>query len=75
MGIETDEIPFGVRARQAGKLFRGGKQDDISVIVAIISPSPFPSASSSCSSTSSPTSTSQMGAGSEGTKITVAPSS
>ena len=27
MGIETDEIPFGVRARQAGKMFRGGKQD------------------------------------------------
>ncbi|KAF9523003.1 hypothetical protein CPB83DRAFT_910953 [Crepidotus variabilis] len=36
---ETDEeVPFGRRARQAGKVFRGGKHDDISVIVAVISP-------------------------------------
>ena len=26
-GIKPDEIPFAVRARQAGKVFRGGKQD------------------------------------------------
>jgi len=51
---EEDEVPFGQRARLAGKSFRGGKQDgmlvtrrgmsthacpDISVIVAVISPS------------------------------------
>ncbi|KAF4622016.1 hypothetical protein D9613_009171 [Agrocybe pediades] len=37
---DQDEIPFAVRAKQAGKTFRGGKQDDISVIVAVISPTP-----------------------------------
>ncbi|KII84710.1 hypothetical protein PLICRDRAFT_57238 [Plicaturopsis crispa FD-325 SS-3] len=34
----TDEIPFARRAREHGKAFRGGKNDDISVIVAVISP-------------------------------------
>ncbi|KAK2459850.1 hypothetical protein APHAL10511_008171 [Amanita phalloides] len=33
-----DEVPFARRAREAGKDFRGGKNDDISVIVAVISP-------------------------------------
>ncbi|KAF8621707.1 hypothetical protein AX15_007568 [Amanita polypyramis BW_CC] len=33
-----DEVPFARRAREAGKMFRGGKNDDISVIVAVISP-------------------------------------
>lgn len=33
-----DEVPFARRAREAGKIFRGGKNDDISVIVAVISP-------------------------------------
>jgi len=35
-----DEIPFGRRAREEGRLFRGGKPDDISVLVAVISPAP-----------------------------------
>lgn len=35
---EADEVPFARRAREAGRVFRGGKQDDISVIVAVISP-------------------------------------
>ncbi|TFK71397.1 hypothetical protein BDN72DRAFT_837606 [Pluteus cervinus] len=35
---EDDEIPFARRAREAGKSFSGGKRDDISVIVAVISP-------------------------------------
>ncbi|RXW25812.1 hypothetical protein EST38_g39 [Candolleomyces aberdarensis] len=35
---EPDEVPFARRAREAGRVFRGGKQDDISVIVAVISP-------------------------------------
>ncbi|TFK35859.1 hypothetical protein BDQ12DRAFT_266453 [Crucibulum laeve] len=33
-----DEVPFARRAREVGKVFRGGKNDDISVIVAVISP-------------------------------------
>jgi len=34
-----DEIPFGRRAREEGRLFNGGgKLDDISVLVAVISP-------------------------------------
>jgi hypothetical protein len=36
--VEADEVPFARRAREAGKTFRGGKNDDISVIVAVISP-------------------------------------
>jgi len=35
---KADEVPFARRAREAGKVFRGGKNDDISVIVAVISP-------------------------------------
>ncbi|EKM77252.1 hypothetical protein AGABI1DRAFT_108357 [Agaricus bisporus var. burnettii JB137-S8] len=35
---EEDEIPFGRRAREIGKRFCGGKDDDISVVVAVISP-------------------------------------
>ncbi|KAH9939727.1 phosphatase 2C-like domain-containing protein [Epithele typhae] len=34
---ETD-VPFAKRAREQGKLFEGGKPDDISVLVAVISP-------------------------------------
>ncbi|THU98530.1 hypothetical protein K435DRAFT_838066 [Dendrothele bispora CBS 962.96] len=33
-----DEVPFARRARESGKSFKGGKGDDISVIVAVISP-------------------------------------
>lgn len=35
---EEDEVPFARRAREAGKRFSGGKNDDISVVVAVISP-------------------------------------
>jgi hypothetical protein len=35
-----DEVPFARRAREQGKTFRGGKIDDISVLVAVISPAP-----------------------------------
>ncbi|KAG6914551.1 hypothetical protein DXG01_016660 [Tephrocybe rancida] len=35
-----EETPFARRAREAGKLFRGGKKDDISVVVAIVAPVP-----------------------------------
>ncbi|KIM37457.1 hypothetical protein M413DRAFT_13389 [Hebeloma cylindrosporum] len=43
--VDVGEIPFARRAKLNGRRFRGGKVDDISVIVAIISPSP-PSATS-----------------------------
>ncbi|KAI0319464.1 hypothetical protein OF83DRAFT_1109968 [Amylostereum chailletii] len=33
-----EEIPFARRAREEGKSFNGGKTDDISVLVAVISP-------------------------------------
>ncbi|KAH7923582.1 hypothetical protein BV22DRAFT_571653 [Leucogyrophana mollusca] len=33
-----DEVPFARRAREQGRPFRGGKIDDISVLVAVISP-------------------------------------
>lgn len=39
MQREDDETPFARRARDAGRRFGGGKKDDISVIVAVISPS------------------------------------
>ncbi|KAI0349827.1 hypothetical protein OH77DRAFT_1525352 [Trametes cingulata] len=32
------EVPFARRAREQGRLFEGGKPDDISVLVAVISP-------------------------------------
>lgn len=35
-----DEVPFARRAREQGKSFKGGKIDDISVLVAVISPAP-----------------------------------
>jgi hypothetical protein len=35
---DDDEIPFARRAREVGKRFCGGKNDDISVVVAVISP-------------------------------------
>ncbi|KAJ7600397.1 phosphatase 2C-like domain-containing protein [Mycena floridula] len=35
---EEDEVPFARRARENGKHFTGGKNDDISVVVAVISP-------------------------------------
>jgi hypothetical protein len=34
----SDEVPFARRAREVGKRFSGGKNDDISVVVAVISP-------------------------------------
>ncbi|KAA1471045.1 hypothetical protein DENSPDRAFT_849975 [Dentipellis sp. KUC8613] len=37
-GRRDDEIPFARRAREEGRVFRGGKADDISVLVAVISP-------------------------------------
>ncbi|KAG9312609.1 hypothetical protein JVU11DRAFT_7006 [Chiua virens] len=39
-GEVEDEIPFARRAREQGKSFRGGKIDDISVLVAVVSPAP-----------------------------------
>ncbi|KAF8193813.1 hypothetical protein BJ912DRAFT_960586 [Pholiota molesta] len=36
--VAEGEVPFGRRAALAGRVFRGGKSDDISVIVAVISP-------------------------------------
>ncbi|KAJ7483246.1 hypothetical protein FB451DRAFT_1555264 [Mycena latifolia] len=36
--VEEDETPFARRARETGRVYRGGKNDDISVIVAVISP-------------------------------------
>ncbi|KAI0338170.1 hypothetical protein BDW22DRAFT_1363302 [Trametopsis cervina] len=35
---EEDDIPFGRRAREEGRWFAGGKLDDISVLVAVVSP-------------------------------------
>ncbi|KAH8105473.1 hypothetical protein BXZ70DRAFT_920999 [Cristinia sonorae] len=35
----SDEVPFARRAREHGKCFRGGKPDDISVLIAVVSPS------------------------------------
>ena len=34
----NDEVPFARRAREHGKCFRGGKPDDISVLIAVVSP-------------------------------------
>ncbi|KAI5116079.1 hypothetical protein M0805_009289 [Coniferiporia weirii] len=36
--LADEEVPFARRAREEGRSFRGGKCDDISVIVAVISP-------------------------------------
>ncbi|OCB87581.1 hypothetical protein A7U60_g5284 [Sanghuangporus baumii] len=36
--LPLEELPFERRAREEGRSFRGGKSDDISVLVAIISP-------------------------------------
>ncbi|KDQ52561.1 hypothetical protein JAAARDRAFT_184148 [Jaapia argillacea MUCL 33604] len=38
--FKIDETPFARRAREEGRVFCGGKNDDISVLVALISPSP-----------------------------------
>ncbi|KAJ7780198.1 hypothetical protein DFH07DRAFT_1026257 [Mycena maculata] len=35
---DEDETPFARRARETGRVYRGGKNDDISVIVAVIAP-------------------------------------
>ncbi|KAF7363560.1 Protein phosphatase [Mycena sanguinolenta] len=35
---EEDDTPFARRARETGRVYRGGKNDDISVIVAVIAP-------------------------------------
>lgn len=35
---EEDEVPFARRAREQGRAFRGGKLDDISVLIAVVSP-------------------------------------
>ncbi|KAJ7777203.1 hypothetical protein B0H16DRAFT_1226242, partial [Mycena metata] len=35
---DEDDTPFARRARETGKVYRGGKNDDISVIVAVIAP-------------------------------------
>ncbi|KAJ7233039.1 phosphatase 2C-like domain-containing protein [Mycena rebaudengoi] len=35
---DADDTPFARRAQEQGRAFRGGKNDDISVIVAVISP-------------------------------------
>jgi len=36
--LEEEEVPFARRAREQGKSFRGGKMDDISVLIAVVSP-------------------------------------
>lgn len=36
--VLEEEVPFARRAREEGRTFRGGKTDDISVLVAVISP-------------------------------------
>ena len=33
-----DEVPFARRAREEGRAFSGGKMDDISVLIAVVSP-------------------------------------
>ncbi|KAF9653427.1 hypothetical protein BDM02DRAFT_1919790 [Thelephora ganbajun] len=38
VGEEVDEVPFARRAREEGRRFKGGKVDDISVLVAVVSP-------------------------------------
>lgn len=38
VGEEVDEVPFARRAREEGRKFKGGKVDDISVLVAVVSP-------------------------------------
>ncbi|KAL4245057.1 Protein phosphatase [Abortiporus biennis] len=48
--VDMDEIPFARRAREMGKLFQGGKPDDISVLIAVVSPN----------KTSSPTATTSV---------------
>ncbi|KAK7696369.1 hypothetical protein QCA50_001023 [Cerrena zonata] len=35
---EDDEVPFARRAREEGRSFSGGKMDDISVLIAVVSP-------------------------------------
>ncbi|KAF8882292.1 hypothetical protein BD779DRAFT_1543872 [Infundibulicybe gibba] len=42
MAPPEPEVPFARRAREAGKHFCGGKRDDISVLVAVISPATSP---------------------------------
>ncbi|KAH9946568.1 hypothetical protein B0H21DRAFT_822635 [Amylocystis lapponica] len=39
---KEDEVPFARRAHEQGKLFHGGKPDDISVLVAVVSPTELP---------------------------------
>ncbi|KAJ7663857.1 hypothetical protein DFH06DRAFT_1471007 [Mycena polygramma] len=38
VGVDEDDTPFARRARETGRVYRGGKNDDISVIVAVIAP-------------------------------------
>ncbi|KAH8111617.1 hypothetical protein DFH11DRAFT_590725 [Phellopilus nigrolimitatus] len=50
---DAEEVPFARRAREEGKSFRGGKCDDISVLVAVISPAaPAPAPASTPAPTS-----------------------
>ncbi|KAF9782988.1 phosphatase 2C-like domain-containing protein [Thelephora terrestris] len=42
VGEEIDEVPFARRAREEGRRFKGGKVDDISVLVAVVSSSTDP---------------------------------
>lgn len=35
---KDDEVPFARRAREEGRTFSGGKMDDISVLIAVVSP-------------------------------------
>ncbi|KAF7331718.1 Protein phosphatase [Mycena kentingensis (nom. inval.)] len=36
--VDVDDTPFARRARETGREYRGGKNDDISVVVAVIAP-------------------------------------
>jgi len=53
-----DEVPFARRAREQGRAFRGGKVDDISVVVAVISPADVPKSQAQTQTQQSTTSSS-----------------
>ncbi|KAJ7056616.1 phosphatase 2C-like domain-containing protein [Mycena amicta] len=52
---DADETPFARRARETGREFRGGKNDDISVVVAVIAPAESGNTAGKHKTSSSPT--------------------